>query len=91
MISLKKKYGSDGHVAPSDTYCPSLYLDGDQAAALGLDKVEVGKAVTMTVKAMVMSHRAEVGEGISVSLELHEAEVNKVGPSATKALYGEDD
>ena len=88
MISLKKEYG---HAVEASSYCPSLYLEGEQAAALGLDKVTVGKTVTLTIKAMVASHRAEVGEGISVSLDLQEAEVVKDGPSATKALYGEDD
>lgn len=88
MISLKKEYG---HAMEASSCCPSLYLEGEQAAALGLDKVSVGKTVMLTVKAMVASHRAEVGEGVSVSLDLQEAEVTKVGPSAVKALYGEDD
>jgi hypothetical protein len=89
MVSLKKEYGKPEMA--HDTYCPSLYLEGEQAAALGLDKVTVGKEVTLTIKAMVASHRAEVGDGICVSLDLHEAEVVKVGASAIKALYGEDD
>lgn len=89
MISLKKEYGQVAEAR--DSYCPSLYLEGEQAAALGLDKVAVGKGVTLTVKAMVASHRAEMGEGICVTLDLEEAEVVKVGPSVTKALYGEDD
>lgn len=88
MISLKKEYG---HAKEAEGYCPSLYLEGEQAAALGLDKVTVGKEVTLTIKAMVASHRAEMGEGICVSLDLQEAEVTKVGPSTVKALYGEDD
>lgn len=88
MISLKKEYG---HVKEASGYCPSLYLEGEQAAALGLDKVTVGKEVTLTIKAMVASHRAEMGEGICVTLDLQEAEVTKVGPSTVKALYGEDD
>lgn len=89
MISLEKEYGKPE--TAHDSYCPSLYLEGEQAAALGLDKVPVGKAVTLTIKAMVASHRAEMGEGVCVTLDLQEAEVNKVGPSALKTLYGEDD
>ena len=89
MISLKKEYGK--LEAAQDTYCPSLHLDGEQAAALGLDKVAVGKTVTLTVKAMVALHRAEMGEGVCVTLDMQEAEVVKVGPSAVNALYGEDD
>lgn len=89
MISLKKEYGKPEMA--HDSYCPTLYLEGEQAAALGLDKVAVGKTVTLTVKAMVASHRAEMGEGICVTLDMQEAEVVKVGPSTVKALYGEDD
>lgn len=88
MISLKKEYGRPEAM---DGYCPTLYLEGEQAAALGLDKVAVGKTVTLTVKAMVSAHRAEMGEGVCVTLDMQEAEVTKVGPSAVKALYGEDD
>lgn len=77
LASLKQKYSdmdkpSD---ATSDEYYPSLYLDGKQIEAMGVETAKVGTEMTMTATVRVSSLNQSKNGHSSMSFEIVEAAI----------------
>lgn len=77
----------------SDVYYPSMYIDGDQVTALGLDKAKVGGEMMMVAKVRVSSlskHESNGGKvRQSASLEVLEMAVERDTKDQAKTLFGD--
>lgn len=98
LVSLKEKPPSKTEMSTpvARDYYPSIYLNSDQAKALGLDKVPVGKELDMDGLVCVSSRSVserENGNGsrVSVTLELRSAKIDagKESKEPADVLYGE--
>lgn len=83
MVSLGRRYDGPEASGTSEESFPSIYLEGKQIEALGLDAARVGAELTMVAKVRVSSlSRYKGGEG-SMSIEVIEAmmQTDKSGAS----------
>lgn len=94
LASLKQKYSdmdkpSD---AKSDEYYPSLYLDGKQIKAMGIDVARVGTEMTMMATVRVSSVSESKDGHRSMSFEICEAaiEPKEKKPDAASILFPND-
>lgn len=91
LASLKQKYGDMDKPASatSDEYYPSLYLDGKQLEAVGVDAARVGTDLTMTATVRVSSISESKDGHRSMSFEIIEAaiEPKEKKPDAATVLF----
>lgn len=91
MVSLAQKYGDLDRPADvsSDEYFPSLYLEGKQIEALGIDPARVGTDMTMIATVRVASLSESKSGHRSVSFEIVEASIvpKKDAPDAASVLF----
>ena len=92
MVSLGRRYDGPESSGVSEESFPSIYLEGKQIAAMGLDAARVGSEMTMIAKVRVASlSQYKGGEG-SMSLEVIEAMMTPVEPEtdAASILFGSE-
>lgn len=78
MVSLGRRYDGPEATGTSEESFPSIYLEGKQIEALGLDAARVGSEMTMVAKVRVSSlSQYKGGEG-SMSIEVIEAMIKPV-------------
>jgi hypothetical protein len=91
LASLKQKYSDMDRPsdASSDEYYPSLYLDGKQIGAMGIDAARVGTDMTMIATVRVSSVSESKDGHRSISFEIIEAaiEAKKKEPDAATVLF----
>ena len=89
MVSLGRRYDGPESSGVSEESFPSIYLEGKQIEALGLDMARVGSELTMVAKVRVASlSQYKGGEG-SMSIEVIEAMIKPIEPEtdAASALF----
>ena len=85
MVSLGRRYDGPEASGTSEESFPSIYLEGKQIEALGLDTARVGSELTMVAKVRVASlSQYKGGEG-SMSIEVIEAMMKPVDPDTDAA------
>lgn len=91
LASLKQKYGDmdKPSSATSDDYYPSLYLDGKQIEAIGIDAARVGTDMTMLATVRVSSISESKDGHRSMSFEIIEAAIQpkEKKPDAATVLF----
>lgn len=91
LASLKQKYSDMDKPSDvsSDEYYPSLYLDGKQIDAMGVETAKVGTEMTMTATVRVSSLNQSKNGQSSMSFEIIEAgiEPKEKKPDPASVLF----